>query len=436
MKILILGSGGREHALATKLAASAQIEEVVVAPGNAGMLFSQKISIQPLDLNDRQKVLGFAQEVAPLLTIIGPEAPLVAGLVDFLEEHGFVVFGPNQKAAQLEGSKIFSKQFMQEFAIPTAKAESYASYAEAQAGLKNWDIAAGIVLKADSLAAGKGVVVTSDPQVAATTITNFMANPNYPVHTQRLLIEEEVKGKEISAFAICDGENFVTFGFASDYKRLEDFDRGPNTGGMGGYADKNSLDQSTMQKIEREVFARTMQGMKKRGTPFKGVLFAGLMIDDQDISVLEYNVRFGDPETQILLPLFQGDLFKVLHLAAQGKLHQLAAQELSISDEVSVHIVMVSNHYPALDGTPMELNRPIEFPQALCADSSGMRDKYLYFSGVKRNPEGALVNAGGRVLGVTALGQNLQEARDLAYQTLAGIHFENSRWRKDIGILR
>jgi len=434
MNILILGSGGREHALAAKLGESTRIEKIFVAPGNDGMLLTSKVSICSLNLSNHEDIIRLAIKINPELIIVGPEAPLVSGIVDKLESSGFNVFGPSKEAAQLEGSKIYSKDFMQEFAIPTAKSCSYFSLEEALEGLNTWDIKKGIVIKADSLAAGKGVVLTNDIEDAKRTIVNFMANPCYPVSAEQILIEEEVHGKEISAFAICDGKDFITFGFASDYKRLNDFNKGPNTGGMGGYSDKSWPSLNIKEKIRTEVFEKTLNGMNQRGIPFKGVLFAGLMIDGDEINVLEYNVRFGDPETQILLPLFKGDLFKVLSSAAAGKLACLETHEYEISDEVSVHIVMASKNYPGLDGKPMELDRPISFPKFLLKNAQHPKKNYLYFSGVKRNQEGLLVNSGGRVLGVTALGQNLNIARHFAYNSLSDIYFQDSQWRNDIGI--
>lgn len=432
MKLLMIGSGGREHAMSWKLAQSSQVEKVYVAPGNDGMTLTPKIELLSLNVKDHKAILDQVKERGVELVVVGPEQPLADGLVDFLEQNNVLAFGPSKQAAQLEASKVFSKKFMNEFGIPTAKSKEYNSYEEALADIENWDLNKGIALKADELAGGKGVVVTHDLEEAKKTLFDFMENPECTVKTKSILIEEKLVGKEASAFAICDGEGFIEVGYACDYKRVRDNDEGPNTGGMGGYSPKNWPSVDCRKTVTENIIKKTVDGMKQRGTPFKGILFVGLMIDGDTPNVIEFNVRFGDPETQILMPMIEGDLLPTYLAAAKGNLNSLGLDKISLKKESSVHIVMASEGYPSTDATPMTLKQDISYPSSLVPGESS--NKYLFMAGVKK-VEGSLVNTGGRVLGVTALAPTLEEARIEAYRAINDIKFNGAHWRGDIARL-
>jgi len=422
MNIVVIGSGGREHALSKRLVSESNVTTVHVLPGNPGML-EDGIVIQSCNIKDKNDVLDKLKNINPDLVVFGPEQPLVDGMGEFLEEKGFAVLGASSKAAQLEGSKIFSKDFMYRNDIATAAFETFNSHELAHAGLETWDVEKeGIVIKADELAAGKGVVVTWDRQEAISTLHDFFINPDCPVNTKRVLFEKVLKGKELSAFALMDGNTFITLGYACDYKRLLDGDKGPNTGGMGCFTPKSWPSENLKQQINERVFRPVVEGMKKEGTPFKGILFAGLMIDKNDVNVIEFNIRFGDPEAQTLLPVLKGDLSNAFMLAAKGQLEGYENQ-IQISEQASVHIVAASGGYPAMDGRPMELMNPITYEKN--------SDSTIYFAGVKE-VEGQIVNSGGRVLGVTCTGQTTEEARTAAYSQMEKINFNGMIYRKDI----
>jgi phosphoribosylamine--glycine ligase len=429
MKLLMIGSGGREHAMSWKLAQSSQVEKVFVAPGNDGMTLTPKVELLSLNIKDHKIILDKVKELGIELVVVGPEQPLADGLVDFLEDNNVLAFGPSREAAQLEASKVFSKKFMNEFEIPTARSKEYNSYDQALADLENWDLNKGIALKADELAGGKGVVVTHDVEEAKKTLYDFMENPECTVKTKSILIEEKLVGKEASAFAICDGEDFIEVGYACDYKRVRDNDEGPNTGGMGGYSPKNWPGEKCRKIVTEKIIKKTIDGMKQRGTPFKGILFVGLMIDGDTPNVIEFNVRFGDPETQILMPLIDGDLLPTYLAAAKGELKSLGQEKISLKKDSSVHIVMASEGYPSTDATPMTLKQDITYPTNFIPGESS--NKYLFMAGVKKEND-KLVNTGGRVLGVTALASTLEEARNEAYRAIKDIKFNGAHWRGDI----
>ncbi len=421
--ILLLGSGGREHALAWKMAQSPAVTTIWALPGSDGIATVEKTKCIGGDAANVAAVVKTAQELKPDLIFIGPETPLAAGVVDALESAGMTVLGPRQAAAQLESSKIFSKEFMTEFGIPTAPFKVADTYDEAVAICKTWDIEAkGIVIKADGLAAGKGVVVTHDRAEALKTLHDFMINPACSVKTGRILLEEKITGKEVSAFALCDGTTFLPLGYACDYKRVNDNDKGPNTGGMGGYAPKGWPSDKARQFIQEHVFRPVMKGMQERGTPFKGILYAGLMVDGDDVKVIEFNTRFGDPETQILLPLIAEDVVPLFAQAAKGTLQ---ATPPSLRNEHALHVVITSEGYPETLGTGMRLGEKIDVPAAAA-------NTLLFISGAKKQ-NNQWVNNGGRVMGVTALGTTMEEARTRAYATVEKIHFQGAHWRKDIG---
>ncbi len=418
MKILLLGSGGREHALAWKISRSPLVERVYVLPGSDGIATLEKVECLAGD------ALDIARDIKADLVVVGPEKPMSEGVVDRLEEAGFAVLGPSKAAAQLETSKIFSKNFMNEAGIATAKAVACDCYDHALTILEKWEVAKGVVIKADGLAAGKGVVVTHDRPEAEKTLFDFMRNPACTVKASRVLLEEKLVGREVSAFALCDGENFIPLGYACDYKRVNDGDAGPNTGGMGGYAPKNWPSDATRKFVNEQVFARVLSGMKKRGTPFKGILFAGLMVDGDDVRVIEFNVRFGDPEAQILMPLFDGDIVPLFLAAAKGQLSGVTAPRQV--EKTAVHVVMVSQGYPDIGGEGMKLGERIDMPVSI-------NDNALLFIAGARKQDGVWTNEGGRVLGVTALGSTIEEARKNAYAEIEKIRFNGAHWRRDIG---
>jgi phosphoribosylamine--glycine ligase len=438
MNVLLLGSGGREHALAWKLSKSSEISKIYVFPGNDGMRNNEKVELLK---KTEGELLDFisqkAKELNVSLVIVGPENLLEMGVVDRLEKEGIPVLGPSQEAAKLESSKIFSKEFMRKNNIPTAKSEGYHSYEDAIEGLKKWDINLGVAIKADELAAGKGVVVTSDIDKAHETLFDFMKNPDCSVKTKSILIEQKLFGKEVSAFALCDGKEFVVLGYACDYKRVGDGDTGANTGGMGGYSPKSWPSDKCKKTIENAIFSPVLKGMAEKGTPFKGILFAGLMIKEDEPSVIEFNVRFGDPEAQILMPLIEWDVLPVFMAAAKGELSSISETDITMNPQTAVHVVLASQGYPSLDSKGMFLGQPIKLPLSntqVELKEDKLEKCFLFLAGVKNNKEGELVNSGGRVLGLTALGDDLSFAREKAYEALKKISFDGAHWRSDIGL--
>lgn len=422
MKILIVGSGGREDAFAWKFQQEANVEKIYVAPGNPGMKRLDKVEILPLKSN--QELFDFAKNQRIDLTFVGPEAPLTEGIADLFQSAGLPIFGPNRLAAQLEGSKIFSKNFMKKYKVPTAAFEVYENFETAMKGLNEWNVETkGIVIKADGLAGGKGVVVTKDRSEAEKTLNDFMINNNVSVKTERILFEEILPGDEVSAFAFCNGQEFFFLGCACDHKRVFDNDKGPNTGGMGCYRDPAWPDKNLIEKIKERVLLPTLNGCKMEGHPFTGVLFMGLMVDEhQDPYVVEYNVRFGDPECQTLLPLLKGNLSKsLLNLLRKD----LGGVDLTLSQDFSCHVVATSGGYPTVDQTPMSLGHTISV-------DGDMEEGILFYAGVKEEGN-HLLNSGGRVLGVTSTGNSRDEAREKAYKNLKKIQFKDMHFRKDIG---
>jgi len=427
-KVLIIGSGGREHAFAWKIAQSKYVEKVYVAPGNDGMNDQNKIITVDISENDFAKIAEFARLHQIALVIIGPEKPLSQGIVDYLENQDIRVIGPKQEAAKLESSKIFAKKFMIDHHIPTADFEFYDNYEIALEALSHWEIETkGIVIKADELASGKGVVVTHDRKEAQKTLYDFMMNPHCSINAKNILLEEKLEGREVSFFALSDGENFVSLGHACDYKRLYDNNLGPNTGGMGGFTPENFPNRDMIFEIEQNVFEKTIMGMYKAKIPFKGFLFAGLMIKNNQIKVLEYNVRFGDPEAQILLPTISEDIYPLLKNASETKLsnnYYFRDNKLK-----SVHVTFASGGYPSNYNKPMQLNEQIHISSEL-QDQAGT---HLFYSGVKKIND-RFVNTGGRVLGITCVGPDIQTARTNCYKCVEKIRFNHAQWRNDIAI--
>ncbi|MBK26238.1 MAG: phosphoribosylamine--glycine ligase [Halobacteriovorax sp.] len=427
MKVLILGSGGREHALAWKLSRSSKVDSIIVCPGNPGMEITPKVSTDNLSWKEKDNFIKRIEQLNPDYVVIGPEDPLANGVADWLREKKIPVVGPSAAAAKLESSKIFAKNFMQKYDIPTASFKTVGSVEEGYTYLESLPMEKGIVVKADALAGGKGVVVTDKLDLAKSAVYDFLDNKDCSISTKEILFEEMLRGKELSAFALCDGTNYVTLGYACDYKRVFDNDLGPNTGGMGGYQPQGWPSESVKRKID-EVFRKTLLGMEKEGNTFNGFLFVGLMIENEEINVIEYNVRMGDPETQILMPTLNIDLHDYLKKVANHSLNE--SIDISSKQKSCVHIVLTSGGYPSIDKTPLNTNNPISYPVEYNDPTDG--SIHLFFAGVNRNNKNELVNSGGRVMGVSAVGSTTEEAKELAYSQIKNFNFKGMHYRQDI----
>ncbi|PIP96256.1 MAG: phosphoribosylamine--glycine ligase [Bdellovibrio sp. CG12_big_fil_rev_8_21_14_0_65_39_13] len=424
MKILVIGSGGREHALCLALSQSPSCESLFVLPGNPGMKAVSKLEFIPGKVTDLEYILKTSQELAIDLVVVGPEDPLSLGLADLLRSHGISVYGPGKFAAQLESSKAFSKEFMKKYNIPTANYKTVENFEDAKYVIKHWPEESGIVVKASALAQGKGVVVAQDKDEAIKACFDFFENDECSITTDKIVLEERLIGEELSSFAICDGHDYFYLGHACDYKRVHDNDLGPNTGGMGGYTPNRWPGPKAIEQIH-DIVKKTINGMKEEGFLFIGTLFIGLMINGDEVKVIEFNVRLGDPETQMLLPRVQGDLASLLFKASTESLKD--QHDVKLDDNECVHIVLTSGGYPSVDKTPLLLNQEIHGFETI-----NDPDLFLYFAGVKTNPEGKLVNSGGRVLGVTAKAETIEQARKMAYEAIQKINFSGSHYRRDI----
>jgi len=420
VKVLVIGSGGREHALAWKLAQSPRVQAVYVAPGNGGT--AQDPRLENVPITDIPQLRQWAQAQKIALTVVGPEAPLAAGLVDDFRAHGLRVFGPTRAAAQLESSKAFSKAFMKRHGIPTAAYETFSDPAQAHAYVDRQG--APIVVKADGLAAGKGVVVAMSTQEAHEAIDFMLLDNRLGVsHNEggaRVVIEEFLQGEEASFIVLCDGANVVPLATSQDHKRLQDRDLGPNTGGMGAYSPAPVVTPDVHARAMREVILPTMRGMEKDGIPYTGFLYAGLMVDPQgQVKTLEFNCRMGDPETQPILLRLKSDLFEVLVAATAGQLDQV---NLDWDRRTALGVVMAAAGYPL---SPRKgdviTGLPKEAPDAV-----------VFHAGTSQK-DGQLVTAGGRVLCVTVLADGVKAAQHRAYDVLRGIHFDGAQFRGDIG---
>jgi phosphoribosylamine--glycine ligase len=416
MNILLIGSGGREHALAWKMAASPLCDRLFIAPGNPGT--AQCGTNIALDPGDHAAVAAFCRTEAVDLVVVGPEAPLVAGLVDHLAGAGIKAFGPRQAAAQLEGSKAFTKELCREFGIPTA---AFARFTEGDAA-KAYVRAQGapIVVKADGLAAGKGVVVAATVAEAEEAIDAMLGGALGAAGAE-LVIEECLAGEEASFFALCDGMTAIPLGTAQDHKRVFDGDQGPNTGGMGAYSPAPVLTPEIEARVMREIVLPTLAGMRARGTPYGGVLYAGLMVTAEGPKLIEYNVRFGDPECQVLMPRMKTDLVAALAAACDGVLKNF---DVRWWDDSALTVVMAAKGYPGAVERGSEI-RGITEAEAL--------DDVLVFHAGTRREDGRLVANGGRVLDVTATGKTVAEAQQRAYAAVAKIDWPHGFCRRDIG---
>ncbi len=413
MRILLVGSGGREHALAWKLARSARCEQLWIAPGNPG---TAEIGINvELDASDAAGIVGLATREQIDLVVVGPEAPLVAGISEVCEAIDVPVFGPSSQAAQIEGSKAFAKALMAEAGVPTAAHHVFEDAAAAHAFVA--DQGGTWVVKADGLAAGKGVVVPADHRETLAAISTVAATKA----GTRLILEEKLSGPEVSLLAICDGEHAVPLLAAQDHKRIGEGDTGPNTGGMGAYAPTPLLPADQAQALVDVVFTPILRTMASRQIPYRGILYAGLMLTPDGVRVLEYNARFGDPETQALLPLLKSDLVDLAWRAATGTLKDV---QLSWEAGAAVCVVLAAANYPDTPRT----GDPIQGLDTLPADV------LAFHAGTRRRADGALVTAGGRVLGITAVEADLAQARQKAYAAVDQIHFDGMQVRRDIAV--
>jgi phosphoribosylamine--glycine ligase len=416
VKVLVVGSGGREHALVWALSRDPQVEQVVAAPGNPGIAGlqpsydGQTIVCRPVDISDHDAVVALAQELGAELVVVGPEAPLVAGLADPLRAAGIAVFGPSKEAAQIEGSKAFAKDVMAAASVPTGRA--YVCTTPEQAAEAIDAFGPPYVVKDDALAAGKGVVVTSDRAEAL----------EHAAGCDQVLIEEFLDGPEVSLFAISDGVTVLPMQPAQDFKRLGDNDEGPNTGGMGAYTPLPWAPEKLVEEITEKVLQPTIDELRRRGTPFSGLLYAGLALTSRGVRVIEFNCRFGDPETQALLPLLKTPLAGVLYAAATGKLAD--AEPLSWKSGASIAVVIAAKKYPAKPRSGDTIHGIEQ------AEAGGVR---VFHAGTALE-DGQIVTAGGRVLAVTATGKDLDEARQRAYAGVGQILIKGSQHRTDIGL--
>jgi phosphoribosylamine---glycine ligase len=419
MNVLLIGGGGREHALAWKLRQSPELETLYCSPGNGGIVAIAKPG--PADTSDHAKVMAFCREAGIGLVVIGPEAPLVDGLADDLRKEGFAVFGPSAAAAQLESSKAFTKAICAEHGIPTAR---YAHCANSEDALTYARAAQGapLVVKADGLAAGKGVVICETLSATEEAIAACFSGA-FGLAGSSVVIEEKLIGEEASFFAICDGKRAVPLASAKDYKRAYDGDLGPNTGGMGCISPAPMMTDALAARVMREIVTPTLDAMRSRGTPFQGVLYAGLMITAEGPKLIEYNVRFGDPECQVLMLRLKSDLLTLLLAAAQG---DLSEPELAWSDEKAVTVVMVAKGYPG-DYEKGSVIRGLN-------EAAAIEGVTVFHAGTKAGAHGEVQANGGRVLNVSAVGRNVAEARSRAYAAVGKIDWPGGFCRSDIGL--
>ncbi|MBP6469448.1 MAG: phosphoribosylamine--glycine ligase [Chloroflexi bacterium] len=413
MKILIVGSGGREHALAWKLAQSPRVSEIFIAPGNAGTAVMG--TNVPIAVEDVAGLVAYAREKDIGLTAVGPEIPLALGLVDALQAAGQTVFGPTQAAAQLETSKAFAKAFMQEMGIPTAVSATFTDYQQAISYLPDGPV----VVKASGLAAGKGVIVCDNRAEAETALRQIMLDREFGPSGDEVIIEERLSGPEVSLLAFCDGQTAVPLPPARDHKRAYDGDLGPNTGGMGVYAPPPDVDAALVDHIMRTVIQPAVRGMALRGSPYVGVLYAGIMLTAVGPKVLEFNCRFGDPETQAILPLLDGDLAAIMLACAEKR---LTPELVKVYPGACATVVMAAPGYPG--------NYPKGLP--ITGLEAVPEDVVVFHAGTQL-ADGQIVTSGGRVLCVSARGVDVATAVSRAYAGVAAIHFDGAHYRKDIG---
>lgn len=418
MKVLVVGSGGREHAIVNSVAKSPRVEKIYCAPGNAGIAaLAECVAIGPMEFD---KLAAFAKEKEIDFTIVGMDDPLVGGIVDVFEAAGLKVFGPRKNAAILEGSKAFSKDLMKKYNIPTAGYENFTSAADALAYLETAKMP--IVLKADGLALGKGVLICNTLEEAKAGVKEIMEDKKFGAAGNTIVIEEFMTGREISVLSFVDGKTIKTMSSAQDHKRAKDGDQGLNTGGMGTFSPSPFYTKEVEDFCRKYVYQATVDAMAAEGRPFTGVIFFGLMLTAEGPKVLEYNARFGDPEAQVVLPRMKNDIMDVLEACVDGKLDAI---DLQFEENAAVCVVLASDGYPVAYEKGYEIKGFEKF--------DGRDDYFCFHAGTKFDDDGKIVTNGGRVLGITATGKDLKEARDKAYEATEWVEFANKYMRHDIG---
>lgn len=426
MNILVLGSGGREHALAWKLAQSAGVDTVYVAPGNAGTATEAGVKNLAIDPLDFPALADFARNNNVALTVVGPEVPLVAGVVDYFAEHGLRCFGPRKGAAQLEGSKAFSKDFLARHAIPTARYQTFSDVDAAIAYVQQQGTP--IVIKADGLAAGKGVIIPQTQQEAEETIRDMLSGNKFGDAGSRVVIEQFLHGEEASFIVMVDGEHVLPFATSQDHKARDNGDQGPNTGGMGAYSPAPVVTAEIHERVMQQVILPTVRGMAAEGNPYTGFLYAGLMIDEQgDPYVIEFNCRFGDPEAQPVMMRLQSDLLELCQAALDGKLDQKQAQW---DPRASIGVVLAAGGYPDAYDKGAQISGLDQ--AAASADAQALSAK-VFHAGTRLDDKGNIVTHGGRVLCAVALGETVTAAQKAAYALAENIHWDRIYFRTDIG---
>ncbi len=418
MKVLVVGSGGREHAIVRQVSRSARVDKIYCAPGNAGI--AELAQCVPIPVMEFDKIASFAKQEAVDLVIVGPDDPLVGGLVDVLKEAGLRAFGPDKNAAILEGSKAFSKDLMKKYGIPTASYENYDDPDKALAYLET--VKMPIVLKADGLALGKGVLICNTLEEAKEGVASIMVGKQFGSAGNRMVVEEFMTGREVSVLSFCDGRTIRTMTSAQDHKRAHDHDEGLNTGGMGTFSPSPFYTDEIHKICMEKIYLPTVEAMQKEGRPFKGVIFFGLMLTQDGPKVLEYNARFGDPEAQVVLPRMENDILDVIDACIDGTLDQI---ELKFKDNAAVCVILASEGYPQ--------KYEKGFPIRGLENFKDRDDIFCFHAGTKFDEQGQVVTNGGRVLGVTALGDDLKAARANAYEAVKLVDFDNAFCRSDIG---
>lgn len=417
MKVLIIGGGGREHAIAWKISQSPKLDKLYCAPGNAGI--AEYAECVDIPVSNFTGLADFAEKEGIDLTVVGPDDPLVGGIVDVFEERGLRVFGPRKNAAIIEGSKAFSKDLMKKYHIPTAAYDTFSNASDAIDYLKTSNFP--IVLKADGLALGKGVLICKDYDEAVSGVKEIMEDKHFGSAGDHMVIEEFMTGREVSVLAFCDGTRIIPMTSAQDHKRARDNDQGLNTGGMGTFSPSPFYTKEVDEFCRKMIYQPTMDAMKTEGRDFVGILFVGLMLTKDGPKVLEYNARFGDPETQVVLPRMKNDIITVFEACIDGRLDQI---KLEFEDNAAVCVILASNGYPEHYKKGFAIHGLDTF--------QGKEDYFVFHAGTKQSGNDILTN-GGRVLGVTATGADLREARKKAYEATAWIDFENKYMRNDIG---
>ena len=419
MKVLIVGGGGREHAIAVSMKKSPRVDKLYCVPGNAGI--AQIAECEPgIGVMEFERIVAYAKEKQVDLVFVAPDDPLVGGLVDALEEAGIRTFGPNKAAAILEGSKAFSKDLMKKYNIPTAAYETFEDADKAMEYLKTADMP--IVLKADGLALGKGVLICNTLEEALAGVKEIMTDKHFGSAGNKMVVEEFMTGREVSVLSFVDGKTIKTMTSAQDHKRAKDGDQGLNTGGMGNFSPSPFYTKEVDEFCQKYIYQPTVDAMAKEGRTFKGVIFFGLMLTPKGPKVLEYNARFGDPETQVVLCRMKNDIMDVIDACIDGTLDQI---NLEFEDNAAVCVVLASDGYPVAYEKGFEITGLENF--------EGKEDYYCFHAGSKFNTEGKIVTNGGRVLGITATGATLKEARAKAYEATKWVSFANKYMRTDIG---